>query len=59
VNLRKLKTARSAVLVLGGISCVVAGIWVLAAVLFSPEVGVGVGLVAAGLGSLLTELVSE
>jgi len=59
MNLKRLKGARSAALVLGGLGCIVAGIWVIAAVIFGAIIGAGAGLIATGFAFLITELVSE
>jgi hypothetical protein len=59
MNLRKLKTARSAVLVLGGLGCIVAGIWLIMAILFGAAIGTGAGLLATGLALLLIEWGAE
>lgn len=59
MDLKKLKSARSAVLILGGIGLIVAGIWIVAAALFGAVIGGGIGLFASGIAFLVTELVSE
>ena len=59
VDLKKLRSARTAALVLGGLGCIVAGIWVIAAALFGAAIGAGAGLVVMGPALLLTEWVSR
>lgn len=59
MDLKKLKSARSAVLILGGIGLIVAGIWIVAAALFGAVIGAGVGVFATGIAFLVAELVSE
>lgn len=59
MDLRKLKSARTAALILGGLGCFIAGIWVIAAALFGAVIGAGVGLVVMGPALLLTEWVSR
>lgn len=59
MNLKKLKTARSAVLVLGGLVGIVAGIWLILAVLFGAVLGAGGGLIASGVALLLIEWGAE
>lgn len=59
MDLKKLKSARTAVLVLGGLACFIAGIWVIAATLFGAAIGAGTGLVVMGPALWLTEWVSR
>lgn len=59
MDLRKLKSARTAALILGGLGCIVAGIWVIAAALFGAVIGAGAGLFVMGPALLLTEWVSR
>lgn len=55
MNLRNLRTARTAALILIGFACIVAGLWVILAELFGPIIGTGSGLIASGVAFLVIE----
>ena len=55
VNLKRLRTARTALLILIGFACIVAGIWTVIADIFGPVIGAGSGLVASGVAFLVIE----
>jgi hypothetical protein len=55
VTIRKLRLQRTATLTLLGLGAIVAGLWVLGAVLFSVGVGVAVGLISGGIATLVVE----
>jgi len=55
MNLKKLKGARTAFLILISFACIVAGLWTIGAELFGPVIGAGIGLVATGVALLVIE----
>lgn len=55
MNLKRLRTARTAILILIGFACIVAGLWTIAAELFGPVIGAGVGLLFSGVAFLVIE----
>jgi hypothetical protein len=55
VNLKRLRTARTATLILIGFACIVAGLWTVLAEVFGPVIGAGSGLIASGVAFLVIE----
>lgn len=59
MNLGRLKTARTALLILIGFALIVAGAWTVIAELFGPTIGTGTGLALSGVALLIVEGLSE
>jgi len=55
MNLRKLKGARTAILIVLSFALIVAGLWIIAAYYLGAVVGAGVGLALSGLAVLVIE----
>lgn len=55
MNLRRLRTARTAALILIGFACIVGGFWTIAAAIFGAIIGAGVGIVFSGIALLVVE----
>ncbi|GHH57747.1 hypothetical protein [Lentzea cavernae] len=59
VNLRRLRNARTAILILLAFALIVAGLWTIAAALFGAVIGAGVGLFFMGVALLVVEGLSS
>lgn len=59
MNLRNLRVPRTAVLTVAGLGAIVAGLWVVAAVLFGAAIGAGAGIALGGVALLLIEAASD
>jgi predicted phage tail protein len=59
VNIKRLKTARTAILVILGLALIVAGIWTAAAYYLGAIPGAGIGLALSGVALLVIEGLSE
>lgn len=59
MNLKRLKTARTAALTLLGFALIVAGAWTVMAHLFGAVIGGGTGLALSGVAFLVIEGLSE
>ncbi len=55
MNLRRLRSARTATLILIGFALIVAGLWTIAAYYLGPVVGTGAGLALSGVALLVVE----
>jgi len=55
MNLKKLKGARTAILIVLSFALIVAGLWIIAAYYLGAVVGAGVGLTLSGLAFLIIE----
>lgn len=55
MNLRRLRTARTATLILIGFALIVAGLWTIAGYYLGSVVGTGVGLALSGTAFLVVE----
>lgn len=58
MTVRKLRFQPTAVLTVGGLGAIVAGLWVGAAEIFNATIGAAVGLIALGVAALLIASVS-